>query len=131
MSAHPSPAIRIAAGAVAFLGAWLLGFSPVGRAPCGGAAEATVDLVEPACADAETASACGQKCDGESAFCDSKCVKKEEPCFKACKPTEEEAKKQKTLADNKCLSKCADKLQPCIAVCHATRAACRGKCPSP
>ncbi len=121
---------RVAVGAVGFLGAWLLGFSPAGRAACAGE-DASVDLVTPACADAEQATACGQHCDGVSAHCSSLCVKKEEPCFKACQPTAEEAKKQKTLADNKCLSKCADKLQPCVAICHNTRAACRSKCPSP
>lgn len=124
--------LRGSGSVVAFLGAWLLAFSPSASAPCSGAqAVAGVELVESACADAEYTSACGQRCDQGSTYCTSLCVKKEEPCFKACKPTEEEAKKHKTLNDNKCLSKCADKLKPCVDKCHTARSACRGRCPSP
>ena len=125
---------RISGSVATFFGAWLLAFSPSSSTRCAGSPDSSsegVELVEQACADAEQATACGQRCDQGSTYCSSLCLKKEEPCFKACKTTEEEAKKQKTLNDNKCLSKCADKLKPCIDKCHAVRAACRGKCPSP
>ncbi len=87
--------------------------------------------INDACADAASATACGQRCDGEGTYCHTQCVKKEEPCFKACQPTAEEAKKHKKLEDNKCLSKCAAELQPCLKVCHKLRSACRSHCPSP
>lgn len=121
--------VRRTVGSVGvFLGAWLLGFSPAsspGRHS--GEASAGFHLVEQASADAPT---CGERCDQVDQLCSGQCAKKEEPCFKACNLTEEQAKKHRTLDDNKCMGKCTEKLVVCINKCHVVRSACRGRCTS-
>ncbi len=101
---------------LAFGGAWVVAYSP---------ARSSVGLVETARADGAT---CGTNCDRLGDVCSEKCFKKEEPCFKACNPTPEEAKKWKKFDDDKCMSKCMDKVAPCQQRCYAERSSCRSRC---
>ncbi len=117
MKALVSP--RTTIGVVVFAAAWLVGFSPTARLQAGETAKA------------DAGSDCGRVCDEIGSRCQSKCFEKEAPCFKSCTMTEAEAKKFKTLDDNKCMTKCADKLKPCQNTCMTQRGACRSKCPSP